>query len=179
MCTEIKKCATLWIIDTLKSAVRRWWNHHHVKQGKPTDKKSVAFTHILSACCSSKHSCCFFFYLHLSTHSFFLLLIWIWVTWAQMPRPPSFCNVSKPPVRCNLSFMSWVFFGASLWWDMPEISHLIRCPNLNLPPLDVEEWRLYFESLAISKAELRDRLDGVHFWCLYLQSYSFGQFSQT
>lgn len=91
----------------------------------------------------------FFFYLHLSTHSFFLLLIWIWVTWAQMPRPPSFCNVSKPPVRCNLSFMSWVFFGASLWWDMPEISHLIRCPNLNLPPLDVEEWRLYFESLAI------------------------------
>lgn len=120
-----------------------------------------------------------FFYLHLSTHSFFLLLIWIWVTWAQMPRPPSFCNVSKPPVRCNLSFMSWVFFGASLWWDMPEISHLIRCPNLNLPPLDVEEWRLYFESLAISKAELRHRLDGVHFWCLYLQSYSFGQFSQT
>lgn len=75
--------------------------------------------------------------------------------------------------------MSWVFFGASLWWDMPEISHLIRCPNLNLPPLDVEEWRLYFESLAISKAELRHRLDGVHFWCLYLQSYSFGQFSQT
>lgn len=61
MCTEIKKCATLWIIDTLKSAVRRWWNHHHVKQGKPTDKKSVAFTHILSTCCSSKHSCCFFF----------------------------------------------------------------------------------------------------------------------
>lgn len=31
----------------------------------------------------------------------------------------------------------------------------------------------------ISKAELGHRLDGVHFWCLYLQSYSFGHFSQT
>lgn len=170
MCTEIKKCATLWIIDTLKPS--------SCKTGKTNWQEICGFyTH--SECMLLLKTQLLFF-LSPFIHSFiFLLLIWIWVTWAQMPRPPSFCNVSKPPVRCNLSFMSWVFFGASLWWDMPEISHLIRCPNLNLPPLDVEEWRLYFESLAISKAELRHRLDGVHFWCLYLQSYSFGQFSQT
>lgn len=192
MCTEIKKCAALWIIYTLKSAVRRWWNHHHVKQGKPTDKKSVVFTHILSVCCSSKHSCCFF-YLHLFTHSFFcclsgseshrqqsqnrcpdLLLLAMFPSHLSDVISPS-CpgSSSEPPSggTCQ-KYLTWsdaltAIFLLLMWRSSGSTLSPSRKTNQTNP------------TYPISKAELGHRLDGVHFWCLYLQSYSFGHFSQT